>query len=249
MYVDFWYDGSTDRDVRVKVEGVKDQTVLFRVTLTSHANRMRVYAGFGPNTYSDYRLFVYMCKGDIGAYTYGDPIADGESVKVTLENEMPYVYTGQHQTTVKKSVIPFEYKIGAYIASYGNVPYKRTSCETYNNSFACGFVTGQEYKAIQNKTSDGIDKYPIKFGSTSKIRFVVPNNLRVTVFFVDSNVSAGGYAKWIDGDANAYDSNVPVGPREVTVPEGADSFGFSIQYPNSGTITDEIMKSIKIVRV
>lgn len=105
MYVDFWYDGNTgDRDVRVKIEDVKDTQKSFTVTLASHVSKIRVYAGYAANTYNDYRLYWYMCQGEISSQQVSNPIADGAKAEITLANELPYVYTGQHKTTVKKPV-------------------------------------------------------------------------------------------------------------------------------------------------
>ena len=102
MYVDFWYDGNSGtRDVRVKIEDVKDVQKFFNVTLTSHVYKMCVWAGYGANTYDDYKLFWYMCDGEISSQQVGDPIEDGETSKVTLSGVLPYVYTGQHQTTAR----------------------------------------------------------------------------------------------------------------------------------------------------
>ena len=145
--------------------------------------------------------------------------------------------------------ISFTYTIGAYIERYGSEPYMRTACSPFNgsnpNKYAAGYVVNQEYYSIQNKLEDEVDKYPIRFGDANKIILDVPDYIRATAFFVTSLEKTGGYAKFIDGDINPYDSSIPLGKREIIIPEGADSFGFSLFYPD-GFITDDIMKSIKV---
>lgn len=145
--------------------------------------------------------------------------------------------------------LSFTYTLGAYIERFGSDPYVRTACSPFvssnPNKYVAGYVVNQEYYTIQNKLQDGIDKYPIRFGDANKIILDVPDYIRATVFFVTSLEKTGGYAKFIDGDINPYDSNVPFGKREIVIPEGADSFGFSLFYPD-GLITDDIMKSIKV---
>lgn len=99
-------------------------------------------------------------------------------------------------------------------------------------------------------------KCPIIIGSgASKVSINVPAAIRPTVWFLDSKTACDyskshtgydDYAKVISGDASAYDSNVPLGPRTIDIPEGADSVVFSLQYPQN-TITDEIMATVSIV--
>lgn len=74
--------------------------------------------------------------------------------------------------------------------------------------------------------------------------------MRATVFWTASEVGASqapDYASFISGDASAFDSNVPLGERTVTVPSGADSFVFNLQYPGSGNaMTDTIIEGITV---
>lgn len=103
MHIDFWYEGNTSstRDLRVTLEGVRDNKVAFNVTFASKVIKMRIWNGYRTNTYSDYRLFWYMCEGMVSQLVVGDPIENGETVEVKLSDTMSYVYTGQHQTTAK----------------------------------------------------------------------------------------------------------------------------------------------------
>lgn len=103
MHIDFWYEGNTSstRDLRVTLEGVRDNKVAFNVTFTSKVIKMRIWSGYRANAYSDYRLFWYMCEGMVSQLVVGDPIENGETVEVKLSDTMPFVYTGQHQTTAK----------------------------------------------------------------------------------------------------------------------------------------------------
>lgn len=148
--------------------------------------------------------------------------------------------------------LSFTYTLGAYIERFGSDPYVRTACSPFTgsspNKYAAGYVTNQEYYTIQNKLQDEVNKYPIRFGDANKIILDVPDYIRATAFFVTSLEKTGGYAKFIDGDINPYDQGIPLGKREIVIPEGADSFGFSLFYPD-GLITDDIMKSIKVKAV
>ena len=114
------------------------------------------------------------------------------------------------------------------------------------------------WKNIQNDNAASLGRYwcPIMIPSgSSKLTITVPNTIRPTIWFTDSPAACDYsadhsafaiYAKVISGDRNAYDSQVPLGPREVTIPEGADSFVISLQYPQN-TITDEIMATVTVV--
>ena len=140
--------------------------------------------------------------------------------------------------------ITFDYTLGAYCGPKGGKTY--TSCETSTGAYAAGYSkTGDGY-TVYNMTGDGITKYPIPLKGAKKLSFDVPEGFKATVFFTDSATSGlSDYAAWVDGDNSAYDSNVQNGPREVTVPEGADSFAFSIYYKNN-TLTDEDLAAVKI---
>ena len=146
--------------------------------------------------------------------------------------------------------VSFKYTIEAYVQPYGSDPYMRTYCvgTTDDARFTAGYETNQEYYKIQNNLSDGIDKYPILTNGAGKIAFVVPDYIRASAFFVTSTEKTAGYAKFIDGDVNSYDSSIPLGTRVIDVPAGADSFGFSLFYPN-GSITDDIVSSVKVIRI
>ena len=142
--------------------------------------------------------------------------------------------------------IAFDYSLGAYCSPKGGKTY--TSCETGTGAYAAGYSkTGAGY-TVFNMIDDGITKYPIMLNGAKKLVFDVPDDYKATVFFTDSKTAGTAtYAAWVDGDNSAYDSNVPNGKREVNVPDGADSFVFSIYYKNN-TLTDEDMNAIKISR-
>lgn len=110
------------------------------------------------------------------------------------------------------------------------------------------YVINKDYYKIQNNLTDEIDKYPILTNEASKIAIIVPDYIRATAFFVTSVEKTAGYAKFVDGDPNPYDSNIPLGTRVIDVPTGADSFGFSLFCPN-GLITSDIVNSVKVIRI
>ncbi len=103
MHLDFWYEGNTSStyDKRVTLDGVLDKKKLFNATFTSNVIRMRIWCGYRSGTYSDYRVFWYMCNGEISSQEVGEPIDNGETREVTLSGVLSYVYTGQHQTTAR----------------------------------------------------------------------------------------------------------------------------------------------------
>ena len=140
--------------------------------------------------------------------------------------------------------INFDYSLGAFCAPKGNKTY--TSCETGTGAYAAGYAkTGSGYM-VYNMIDDGIRKYPIPLNGASKLSFIVPEGCKATVFFTDSTTEgATTCAAWVDGDNSAYDSSVPNGNREVTVPAGADSFVFSLYYKNH-TLTDDDLAAITI---
>lgn len=97
--------------------------------------------------------------------------------------------------------------------------------------------------------------YPILLPSGARtVKIAAPSTVRVTAWFCDSKTACDYsktqsgydmYAKLISGDASAFDASVALGDRTLTVPDGADSVAFSVQYPN-GTVTDDVMAQIKI---
>jgi len=143
--------------------------------------------------------------------------------------------------------IEFGYMLSAFTNGSGSGTAKHVAISGGQGAYAGGFGTKATDNIVRNATEDGKTYYPILLKGASKLAFDVPADVKVTVFFVDSKTKADTYnaAKWIGGDSSAYDSSVDNGPREVTVPEGADAFTFSIYY-KSHTVTDEIMQSVKI---
>ena len=140
--------------------------------------------------------------------------------------------------------ISFSYSLSAYCSPKGGKTY--TSIENGTGAYAaCYSLKGSDY-TVYNMMGDEITKYPIMLNGAKKLAFNVPVDYKATVFFTDSKTSGlSTYAAWVDGDNSAYDSNVPNGPREVTVPEGADSFIFSVYY-KSNTLTDADMASVTV---
>ena len=145
--------------------------------------------------------------------------------------------------------ISFKYKLVAFCEPGGSKTFVRvTSGSSTTGAYAAGYADSGDGLLLNNNTIDGANKYPIPLKGAAKISFDVPENVKATVFFVDSKTassSSATLAAWVGGDNSAYDSTVENGPREVTVPEGADSFAFSLYWKNN-TITDEIMASVKI---
>ena len=125
---------------------------------------------------------------------------------------------------------------------------------TDSNSYAALVSDVEAQKTVWMYKSDTM--YPIKLGKgASQVSITVPNDIRPTVWFINSeeactysqsNPSFADYAKVISGDRSQYDSNVPLGNRTLTVPEGADSMVMNVQYPNN-TVTDAIMATVSIV--
>jgi len=143
--------------------------------------------------------------------------------------------------------IAFAYKLSSYTSGTGSGDSRRDQIENGNGPYAAGYGTSQTDLPIRNATGDGETYYPILLNGASKIYFDVPDNIKVTVFFVNTQEEDTTYncAKWVGGDKNAYDSTVTNGPREVAVPEGADAFTFTLYY-RSNTVTDEIASAVTI---
>lgn len=151
--------------------------------------------------------------------------------------------------------LSFEYLIGRYNhkSDAAAEDYVYNEGAGGSKAYAAMYSTTAADKRIRYST---FPMYPIKFKSgATKITVTVPNDMRVTAWFVNSTVACDYsqehtgydmYAKLISGDSSAYDSSVPLGPRVLTVPNGADSVAFSLQYPG-GTITDDIMSNVTIV--
>jgi len=128
------------------------------------------------------------------------------------------------------------------------------SSEDANYGYA--YSTNERPKRIYSQTV----KYPIFFGKAEQIAITAPNNIKVTVIFIDStkspyDVSEYGaeaytepYALWISGDASPYDSTVPLGNRTINVPEGADSAVFSFRKTTADLSQNDI-NNISIVAV
>jgi len=100
--------------------------------------------------------------------------------------------------------------------------------------------------------------YPIPLGkNASTINVSCPSNIRCTVqqmncdeacdYSVDHS-SYAVYAKRISGSDTAYDPNVSLGDRIITVDEGVNAAVFSFQKPGSGNaMTAEDFENISII--
>lgn len=164
---------------------------------------------------------------------------------VTVVNVLEYDYTiarynfGQQYESAGRDYV---YQTGAS----GSKVY----CAIYNASHP---TTKRIWSS--NQATAG-NMYPILLGAgASQVSITVPSGIRATAWFTNSEEAcdysqessgAAVYAKELGGDRNAYDANVPLGPRVIsTIPEGADSISLSLQYPN-GEITDDIMDTVVI---
>ena len=143
--------------------------------------------------------------------------------------------------------VAFEHLLSSYTNGKGSGADRRIALELPNTPYYVGcFSTAEANHPIENKTGDGNRYFPILLNGIRKLVFDVPDYLKVTVFFVDtSRETVYHYAAWVDGDANAYDADVPDGPRTVDVPEGADAFTFSVYY-RSHELTEEIMGLVSV---
>lgn len=127
--------------------------------------------------------------------------------------------------------------------------------------YACLFNgTEQTQYILENTVTSDIPgvKYPILLGQgATKVTADVPDSIRITVWFIDSNSvcdyasdfpGASNYAKVISGDESEYDSSVALGDRVMNVPEGANAAIFSLQKPGSGnTISAEDVAAVHLV--
>lgn len=151
------------------------------------------------------------------------------------------------------NTLSFEYNIGHYNHKSDVTAQDYVYYEAGNNAYCAIYSTSETAKRIRR---NDINIYPILLGhGATVVTATIPNTMRLTAWFTNSeqacdysidNPTFDYLAKLISGDASAYDSNVPLGNRTITVPEGADSIAMSLQYPG-GTITDEIMAEISIV--
>lgn len=159
--------------------------------------------------------------------------------------------------------ISFENKLGgelAYVYILGRYNHKSDNADqdyVYNEPGAATYASVQSdvmtEKVIRREEGN---LYPILLPVGARtVTITAPSTVRVTAWFCDSktacdysltNGNYDMYAKLISGDSSAYDKSVALGNRTLTVPDGADSVVFSVQYPN-GTVTDDIMAQIKIV--
>ena len=145
------------------------------------------------------------------------------------------------------SGIKYAYSLSAFVSGSGSGSAKHVAYSSGQTAYAGCYGTKPTTYTLRNASGDGQTYYPILLNGATRLYFDVLSGMKVTVFFVDSTTKADTYdaAKFISGDANAYDSSVPNGPRVVDVPEGADAYAFSIYY-KSTVITDEMMDNISV---
>ena len=155
-------------------------------------------------------------------------------------------------TVTVTSALAFTYGLGKFADLPTNRLYVRIngSDNAYAAAYSATSLTGKKM-IIDQVSYQNMWAAELSPGAT-KINFTIPSTHRVTVFFVDENTgsSASGkeaYAQMIDGDASRGDTNVPLGDREVTIPEGANAVTFTIQYPGN-TVTAETMAAITVVQ-
>ena len=166
---------------------------------------------------------------------------------ITCTNTLTYEYS---LTNIAKQRLPTG---GGLVRDYG---YLTTGSANYGCLFG---GTPTKYR-LENTVSSAVpgDKYPIILGQgATKLTADVPSDIRITVWFIDTNTvcdyaseysGASNFAKLISGDESEYDSTVALGDREMTVPEGANSAIFSLQKPGSGnSVTAEDIASITII--
>ena len=146
------------------------------------------------------------------------------------------------------NTLSFVYKLARYNSK--NSGNNRPNCESGNVAYGALYSNVQTTKRIWCDSGSIGNVYPILLGAgASTVTITVPNTIRATAWFIDSTTAfdgTGNYATVISGDKNQYDSTVSLGPRTLTVPEGADSIMISLQYPNN-TMTDEIVASVTVV--
>ena len=163
-------------------------------------------------------------------------------------------------TVTATKTLTFSYALSTQIALRSETKdYSSASVNGVSANYACLFndTDPQTYK-IENLTNGGVagNIYAIPLAeNASSVKIEVPNNIRATVWFSDSDTvcdyyvehGSGQYAKFISGDASPYDSSVSVGDRTVSVPEGANSINITLQKPGSGNeVTAEDIAEVVI---
>lgn len=155
-------------------------------------------------------------------------------------------------TVTTTNIIDYQYQLSAYTSGFARqIIQAESGTANYAGFWNANDLSSTEKKRVRSTISGITYAWPIELSNgTSKLTFDVPSNIRATVFFVDINTGAPEYpycAILISGDASAYDPSVAVGPREVVIPDGANAFTFTLQYPGSGNaITDEIVAGITV---
>lgn len=149
----------------------------------------------------------------------------------------------------------FTYEIGVYNTKSETSGQDFVVKEAYTNAYCAIYSESTTEKYIKGS---GTTYYPIIIGAgAEKVTITVPNDIKPTVWFVNSteacdysasHIDYAVYAKLISGDNSPYDGTVPVGNRVVTVPSGADAICISLQKPGSGnTISDSDLENVSIV--
>ena len=117
--------------------------------------------------------------------------------------------------------------------------------------------TTKKLRKGASSTISGDNLYPILLGNNATtITASVPSDCRLTIYYLNSEEACtysadhseyAKYAKYISGDASPYDSNVPLGNRTATIPNGADSAVFDLHKPGTGnTVTAEDLAAVVI---
>jgi len=187
-------------------------------------------------------------------------VLDGVITAVGVGSATITVTCGQQTATCSVAVavaVQYDYDLSRY--------NHRTSAEKdyVSNESGAGSYAGLcnktgTWKNIQNDNGATVGRYwcPIMIpNGATKLTITVPDEILVTIWLTNSETACdysadhpntAVFAKVISGDASQYDSSVPLGTREVTIPDGADSFVVSLRYYQN-TITDAIMANVTVV--
>ena len=127
---------------------------------------------------------------------------------------------------------------------------------TSGNYYGVAYST----KSVGHYAYNANTVFPIVLGdNATTLEISAPNTLKVTVWFCDSTVDndysqlntnnswAHMYTKVVSGDASAYDGNVPLGNRTISIPQnqGVDSVFIAVRDSN-GTISTTTFDSVTV---
>lgn len=153
-------------------------------------------------------------------------------------------------TVTVTNVLDYNYHLSSISAKNSDRLNHASNSVNYGGAYSTESYAGTGKLKMYNGY-DSDDMWPIMLSNgTTQLYFDIPSEMRVTVFWADSGTPSTADAEcalFISGDSNAWDSSVSIGPRTVSVPEGADCFAFTVQYPGSGNaMTDAIMGQVTV---